>query len=174
MSPSRRPGNAPCEWRRDYDIAPGARPCRTPCRGQSRSMQNTQRVLLAKPRTAPMARRRDGDIAPYRQAARGVRTATGHGRDVRLCARRGCGDTMPRTAVASRHGQWRGGASRETRRPSIALYRNGTGPRGAVRAGAMGGERRVGAPFEISIMGISRGTANSRTGNASRRAARGP
>ncbi len=29
-------------------------------------MQNSQRVLLAKPRTAPMARRRDGDIAPYR------------------------------------------------------------------------------------------------------------
>ena len=31
----------------------------------------------AKPRTAPMARRRDGDIAPYRQAARAVRTETG-------------------------------------------------------------------------------------------------
>ena len=40
-------------------------------------MQNSQRVLLAKLRTAPMVRRRDGDIAPYRQAARAVRTATG-------------------------------------------------------------------------------------------------
>ena len=32
----------------------------------SRGLQNSQRVLHAKPRTAPMARRRDGDIAPYR------------------------------------------------------------------------------------------------------------
>ena len=63
--------------RGDGDIAPGTRPCRAPCRGQSRGMQNSQRVLLAKPRTAPMVRRRDGDIAPYRQAARAVRTATG-------------------------------------------------------------------------------------------------
>ena len=31
----------------------------------------------------------------------------------------------PRTAVASRHGRRRGGASREARRPSIAPYRNG-------------------------------------------------
>ena len=43
-------------------------------------MQNSQRVRDAKPRTAPMARRRDGDIAPYRQAAREVRTATGRTR----------------------------------------------------------------------------------------------
>ena len=47
-------------------IAPGARPCRAPCRGQSCGMQNSQRARDAKPRTAPMARRRDGDIAPYR------------------------------------------------------------------------------------------------------------
>ena len=33
-------------------------------------MQNSQRVLLAMPRTAPVARRRDGDIAPYRNGAR--------------------------------------------------------------------------------------------------------
>ena len=55
----------------------------------SRGMQNSQRVLLAKPRTAkphdakprtaPMARRRDGDIAPYRQAARAVRATRGAG-----------------------------------------------------------------------------------------------
>ncbi len=32
----------------------------------SRGLQNSQRVLHAKPRTAPMACRRDGDIAPYR------------------------------------------------------------------------------------------------------------
>ncbi len=62
---------------RDVLIALGARPCRAPCRGQSRGMQNSQRVLLAKPRTAPMARRRDGDIAPYRNgtAPRGTRCA---------------------------------------------------------------------------------------------------
>ena len=58
----------------------------------SRGLQNSQRVLLAKPRTAPLARRRDGDIAPYRNgtAPRGTR---------------GAHDAMPRTAVASSHGQ---------------------------------------------------------------------
>ena len=35
-------------------------------------------------------------------------------------------DAKPRTAVASRHGQRRGGASREARRPNIAPYRNGS------------------------------------------------
>ena len=84
------------KWRRDHDIAPGARPCRAPGAGgepplASRGLQNSQRVLYAKPRTAPMARRRDGDIAPYRNgtAPRGTR---------------GAHDTKPRTAVASSHG----------------------------------------------------------------------
>ena len=47
-------------------------------------MQNSQRVLLAKPRIAPMARRRDGDIAPYRNgtAPRGTRCARGNGAHV--------------------------------------------------------------------------------------------
>ena len=101
MSPSRRPGNAHAifafvnggasrEARRPI-IAPGARQGRAPCRGQSRGMQNSQRVLLAMPRTAPMARRRDEDIAPYRQAARGgarqwgtrVEHCVGHSEGVR-------------------------------------------------------------------------------------------
>ena len=64
----------------------------------SRGMQNSQRVLLAKPRTAPMARRRDGDIAPYRHAAREVRAGRGTGgahdegapaKPHERCARRG-------------------------------------------------------------------------------------
>ncbi len=65
------------KWRRDHDIAPGARPCRAPCRGQSRGMQHSQRVLLAKPRTAPMARRREpgGPAAKHRALSqRGART----------------------------------------------------------------------------------------------------
>ena len=68
--------------------------------------------------------RRDRDIAPYRQAARAVRAATG-----------------------------RCGASREARRPSIAPYRDGTAPRGTARGHARtratgphhGAGRRVGA-----------------------------
>ena len=79
-------------------------------------MQYSQRVHDAKPRTAvarghgngvesqaahrggepprAMARRRDGDIAPYRNGARGVYAARGHGRcaceGVRgVCAARG-------------------------------------------------------------------------------------
>ena len=99
-------GGASREARRP-SIAPGARPCRAPCRGQSRGMQNSQRVLLAKPRTAPWrggamgtsrptakphercarcqaahrakARRRDGDIAPYRNGTAPRGTTTGHG-----------------------------------------------------------------------------------------------
>ena len=54
-------------------------------RGRTRGRDVVARE--AKPRTAPWrggasreARRRDGDIAPYRQAARAVSTATGHGR----------------------------------------------------------------------------------------------
>ena len=71
----------------------------------------------AKPRTAPMARRRDGDIAPYRQAARGGRTATGRGRggrrepgvpaaDHRALPQRGTGD-------ARNHGRYGGGRREE-------------------------------------------------------------
>ena len=55
MSPSRRV-SGPAAHR-----AAGGEPPQA-----SRGMQNSQRVLLALPRTAPMARRRDGDIAPYR------------------------------------------------------------------------------------------------------------
>ena len=76
----------------------------------SRGMQNSQRVLLAMPRTAvasrhgrrgaggqaahrAVARRRDGDIAPYRYGARAVRTATGNGRGMRAMGGEGreCG-----------------------------------------------------------------------------------
>ena len=109
------PRNAPCvmrvgKWRRDHDIAPGARPCRAPCRGQSRDMQNSQRVLLAKPRTAPMARRRDGDIAPYRNGT----APTGRGqRDTRGAAR--ARDAKPRTAPMARR-----------RDEDIAPYRQAT------------------------------------------------
>ena len=56
MSPSRRTGNARGEWKRGGG-----------------------RVRDAKPRTAPVARRRDEDIAPYRDGARAMRAATGHG-----------------------------------------------------------------------------------------------
>ena len=86
-------------------------------------MQNSQRVLLAKLRTAPMARRRDGDIAPYRNG-----TAPRDAGEVRVRVLR---DAKPRTAVASRHGQWRGGASREGGEPPRAVaaavedWRNG-------------------------------------------------
>ena len=135
MSPSRRTCNARAMGRGRATIAPGARPCRAPCRGQSRSMQNSQHVRdakprTAKPRTAPMARRRHGQ--------RGATAATGHGmpshaprrwrggamRTSRPTAKpheegaatgrgggNGARDTKPRTAVASRHGRW-GAAAR--------------------------------------------------------------
>ena len=106
----------------------------------SRGMQNSQRVLLAKPRTAPVARRRDGDIAPYRQAARGVRTATGHercalqrgtgvehrngAREVRTA---GAHDAKPRTAPMARR-----------RDGDIAPYRQAA-RRGRTGNGAAGG-----------------------------------
>ena len=91
----------------------------------SRGMQNSQRVLHALPRTAPMARRRDGDIAPYRNgtvcdgARRRGRTGTGRGgastggahgdgeRVVRTGGRHGHG-TMRRE-----HGRWRTATGRE-------------------------------------------------------------
>ena len=103
----------------------------------------------ARARTAPMARRRDGDIAPYRQAARVV--CTGAGAPRRAAKAR---DAMPRTAVASRHGRRRGGASREARRPSIAPYRQAARPQGA-RAG----RARCGA-MRASV--ISRGSVRRR------------
>ena len=77
-------------------------------------------------------------------------------------------DAKPRTAVASRHGQRRGGASREARRPNIAPYRNGTRPRGA--GGAH--ERRVqavrvamgagGAAMGAGVMTVGRGCNGGR------------
>ena len=157
-------GRCACEycvgkWRRDHDIAPGARPCRAPCRGQSRGMQNSQRVLLAKPRTAvasrwgaqgargargeaahrAVARRRDGDIAPYRQAARAGRTATG-----RTATGRGEGvrGREVRRTAPKRRGT-RGGARRGGVRPGdpaadgAALPRQNDGTRAG--GAAMGG-----------------------------------
>ena len=88
-------------------------------------MQNSQRVHDAKPRTAPMARRRDGDIAPYRQAARGVRT------------QRGAGGAQAKPRTAPRRGGAMG-TSRPTAKPHEECARNGTAPRGTGGAHAMG------------------------------------
>ena len=113
-------------------------------------MQNSQRVLLAKPRTAvasrwggagvrgakprtaPMARRRDGDIAPYRQGARGVRTATG---------REGW-DAKPRTAPMARRREPGGPAAKHRALPQRDRT---TGHEGAtrVRGPSRTGEARV-------------------------------
>ncbi len=121
-------GGASRESRRPT-VAPGARPCRAPCRGQSRGMQNSQRVLLAKPRTAPVARRRDGDIAPYRNGARAVRTATGHGEGRRSGVRaRGAG--------------------------CQAAHRGGEPPRAKERGGAMGTSRPTAKPHEGSARAV--------------------
>ena len=105
-------------------------------------MQNSQRVLLAKPRngnwahdvkphegfarhwgtsgahdakprTAPMARRRDGDIAPYRK---GARVEHGDGTRVVRTRRETNGRGMPSRAPR----RWHGGAmgtSRPTAKP---------------------------------------------------------
>ena len=51
-------------------------------------------------------------------------------------------DAKPRTAVASRHGQRPGGASREARRPNIAPYRNGSVWRWGAATGSRNGVRR--------------------------------
>ena len=102
MSPSRRV-RGPAAYR-----AAGGEPPLA-----SRSIQNSQRVPDAKPRTAPMARRRDGDIAPYRNGTAQRDTGGAHGKGPRNGARawsaaRGrmaiARDTMPRTAP----GAWRG------------------------------------------------------------------
>ena len=77
----------------------------------------------AKPRTAPMARRRDGDIAPYRQAARAVRTATGRidrNRDnarspSRTRGAHGDGHGRGARCKAAREGARRGGNAQEKR-----------------------------------------------------------
>ena len=97
----------------------------------SRGLQNSQRVLHAKPRTAPMARRRDGDIAPYRQAARGVRTATGHER----CARqRGTGVEHRNGAREVRTTKPHGEGAR-----CEAAHRGGEPPRAMARRREPGG-----------------------------------
>ena len=101
-------------------IAPGARPCRAPCRGRGTPAGKPRHAKLSACATCKaahraVARRRDGDIAPYRQATRGVRTATGH--EWAAMAR----GSKPRTAVASRHGGRRGGASREGGEPPRAV-----------------------------------------------------
>ncbi len=54
-------------------------------------------------------------------------------------------DAKPRTAVASRRGQRRGGASREARRPNIAPYRNGSVWRWGAAMGSRNGVWRWGA-----------------------------
>ncbi len=57
-------------------IAPGARLCRTPCRGRGAPAGKLRHAKLSacagsKAAHRAEARRRDGDIAPYRHAARG-------------------------------------------------------------------------------------------------------
>ena len=115
----------------------------------SRGMQNSQRVLLAqprtakphdaKPRTAPMARRRDGDIAPYRNGtARWERMArehaTGH--------------------EGGRKARWRGGASVGR----TATGRNGARARDAKpRTAAVSHRRRCGAAARSSATGPHHG-----------------
>ena len=117
---------------RGHNGAGGARPCR----GQSRGMQNSQRVLLTKPRTAPMARRRDRDIAPYRQAARVMRTATGR--------------TPRDTGGTHGHGTMR-------RDRDIAPYRQAA--RGGARRGRGEGQSRAPRRWRGGAIGTSRPTA---------------
>ena len=74
--------------------------------GASREGGEPPRAVAAKHRGGEppraMARRRDGDIAPYRQATRAVRTATGRGRAGRAGHER-CAPPS-RTSGASREG----------------------------------------------------------------------
>ena len=67
-------------------------------------------------------------------------------------------DAKPRTAVASRHGQRPGGASREARRPNIAPYRNGSVWRWGAAMGHGRGNGHGDARF-ISICHNTRGAA---------------
>ena len=115
----------------------------------SPGMQNSQRVLDALPRTAPMARRRDGDIAPYRNGTAQRSTATGYGR-VRTQWDRTTGEggtgTGPRhgerefrtTPSRTREGARRGrGHGMPCRAPQ---WRAATGNGAAARAGRPGGQ----------------------------------
>ena len=83
-APRRWCGGASREARR-----PSFAPYRNGTRAWNAARSVARGVRDAKPRTAPMARRRDGDIAPYRQAARGVGTATGRTRRERGNGARG-------------------------------------------------------------------------------------
>ena len=113
-------------------------------------MQNSQRVLLAKPRTAVAsrwgargargargeaahraeARRRDGDIAPYRNGTRVVRTAGARGE--------GHAARVVRTARGSEGGAQRGtrGAHGEAR--GVRVVGRGEGERGRGTGGRRG------------------------------------
>ena len=98
-------------------------------------MQNSQRVLLALPRTAVASATRGGAMGTSRP------TATGHNYGARAARGR---DAKPRTAVAIRHARRRDG--------DIAPYRNGAR---AVRA-ATG--HNYGARAVRTATGHGRGT----------------
>ena len=124
-----------------------------------RPLQNSQRVLFAKPRAW-------GRGGQGRGGAR-VRAARG-------CARRGGADAKPRTAVASRHrrygaaariGSPDGRASRPTAKPHAGCARprgtatgprDGTIPRGAATGPDHGTVRRDGdiAPYRQAARGV--------------------
>ena len=72
----------------------------------------------------------------------------------------------PRTAAVSHRGQWRSGASREARRPSIAPYRNGTRAWSAARerCGVCGMLSHAPRRWRGGAMGTSRPTAKPHKG----------
>ena len=101
MSPSRRAGNTSGKWRRMRPRGGARGRWRT---GAPRGTvtvsygEGCERDAGCQAAHRAEAWRRDGDIAPYRNGTRAWST-------------RGAG-VKPRTAVASRHGQWLGGAPR--------------------------------------------------------------
>ena len=199
MSPSRRPGNMRAHhagvmearagrvgsphgrWR--PSIAMGARPCRAPCRGQSRVMQNSQRVLLAKPRTAP---RRGGasrearrpNIAPYRNGtaprdkASRTRGQRAEGAGQSRAPRRGAAARWGHRALPQRdrttgpdHGAGEGGGNgvREGRSRQRGTQRDrmATGCARGGRGDEFARRRRIGKRFSFCFAGLEPGCLDS-------------
>ena len=114
--------------RRDEDIAP----YRQASRGRVRGEGNGGDIDRGHPRT-PRVERRGGEGATGSGAAARERCArAGGGEGTGAGAR----DAKPRTAVASRHGQWRGGAM-GTSRPTVKPHEGG-GRAGGVHGGGHG------------------------------------
>ena len=160
MSPSRRPGNARVEWRaniagvmaRSRGCAAGGATGRRALRGyEGRTEtppQNSQRVLLAKPRTAPMVRRREPGGPAAELCALPQRDTSVERGEERGAGCAGCQATHRADGAAARWGHRALPPSR-----TRSGYGNGTHEEGARQRSTRGGARRGGASEDMRVRG---------------------